>query len=612
MCGIVGYVGRRRKPLSVVVEGLTRLEYRGYDSAGVCLAGGSRLRLTRAVGPVDVLRQKLLSETRFVADSAVGHTRWATHGGVTEANAHPHLDEGGTVAVVHNGIIENYRELQAELLAAGVSLRSETDTEVIPNLMAQALGGGSSVLSAFLAAVSRLVGTYGIVASFSTDPGKLYVARSGSPIALGRGSEESFIASDPIAFSPWTSDVVYLEDGDVAVVEAGDWEFPSMNGPVIRTAVKFEPCGSVTKDGYDNFMAKEIEEQPESFERCVAGRIDLENEEAHLGGVSEVLARSSEFRQVMFLGCGTSFYAGAIGAMAFERIAGMRSSVDTASEFRYRSPVIDSTDLVVGVSQSGETADTLHALRLARARGATTVGVVNVVGSSIARECGQGVYVHSGPEMAVASTKAFTSQVGAVLLLAMSFGRSRTATHHDMSTLVRAVSSTPSKIRQTLARHRHRMDLAVDMVLAASSVVFVGRGPSALVAAEGALKLKEIAYVPCVAYPAGEMKHGPIALLDDRALLVAVVPNDEWRDKSLSNVHEARARGCRTIVVHTEDDTEVSCLGDVCLPIPPCEHSLASPLLTVIPLQLLALYAALARGTNVDRPRNLAKSVTVE
>ena len=605
MCGIVGYIGKR-PATPVLIEGLRRLEYRGYDSAGIAVLGDGSFTTSKALGQVKFLA----AEPDLPGFLGIGHTRWATHGGVTLQNTHPHTDAEGSVAVVHNGIIENYAELRRALTAEGITFRSETDTEVIPHLIRKSYR--TTLEQALLDALPLLRGTYGIAVISHLSPDQILVARNGSPIVIGVGKGESWIASDPSAFAQHTREVVYLEDGDVALVRADSWEI--IRGATIdsRKSVTIdEGWGDSEKGEFDNYMLKEIHEQPESLRRCLAGRLLMDG--AKLGGISLTPKEIVNLQHVGIVSCGTSYHAGSIAAHAFEELAGLRTVAEVASELRYRTPPIGTDDLYIGVSQSGETADTLHALRMVKGRGAHVTGVVNVVGSTIARECGNGVYIHSGPEMAVASTKAFTSQVAALTLMALHFGRARGLSTVEGNRVVSALNSIPASIEDWLASDDYSKTLAAaEIVSGAKQVLFIGRGVSAAVAAEGALKMKEISYIPSFGYPSGEMKHGPLALIDKDTPVIAVVPCDQWRDKTVSNIIEAKARGARVITVSSAWDDEVYEMSEVNITIPNPGHHLVSPLLTVVPLQLLAYEVARLLGKDIDRPRNLAKSVTVE
>jgi glucosamine--fructose-6-phosphate aminotransferase (isomerizing) len=605
MCGIVGYIGKKQAT-PILIEGLRRLEYRGYDSAGIAVFDGGHIVTSKALGQVKFLAENANLEGR----AGIGHTRWATHGGVTIPNTHPHTDVSGNIAVVHNGIIENYAELRNQLTAEGVTFLSETDTEVIPHLIRKHYKG--DLLAALLETLPLLRGTYGIAVVSSLNPRTILVARNGSPIVIGVGKGENWVASDPSAFAQHTREVVYLEDGDVASVTMDCWEIEKHGGSLAaRKAVTIsEEWVDADKGNHPHFMLKEIYEQPMTLRRCMTGRL-LENT-AKLGGINLTPREIVNLQHLGIVSCGTSYHAGLVAAHAFEELAGLRTNAEIASELRYRNPPIGTDDLYLGVSQSGETADTLHALRMVKSRGAHVAGVINVVGSTIARECGQGVYIHSGPEQAVASTKAFTSQVTALLLTALSFGTTRGLSSMEGWRVSKALATVPDELNSWFASGPEIVREVAWHVYRAKQTFFIGRGVSAPVAMEGALKLKEISYIPSFAYPSGEMKHGPIALIDNETPLIAIVPKDQWRDKTVSNIIEAKARGAKVISVADALDEEVEALSDHFIPIPRVGHHLVSPLLTVIPLQLLAYEVANLLGRDIDRPRNLAKSVTVE
>jgi len=605
MCGIVGYIGKKQAT-PILIEGLRRLEYRGYDSAGIAVFDGGVITTSKALGQVKFLAE----QPKPPGTVGIGHTRWATHGGVSLDNTHPHTDVHNSIVVVHNGIIENYAELRRGLAAEGVVFRSETDTEVIPHLVRK--NYRTTLSQALLDTLPILRGTYGIALISSKNPGEVLVARNGSPIVIGVAKGENWVASDPSAFAQHTREVVYLEDGDVALVKTDSWEIIKHGGAATgrKSVTITEEWASGEKDGFTHYMLKEIHEQPESLRRCLAGRL-LEGG-AKLGGVSLTPREIVNLKHIGIVSCGTSYHAGLAAAHAFEELAGLRAVAEIASELRYRTPPIGTDDLYVGVSQSGETADTLHALRMVKGRGAYVTGVVNVVGSTIARECGNGVYIHSGPEMSVASTKAFTSQVAALTLMALHFGKMRGLSSTEGWRVAQALEEIPETVRIWLEDGPETVREVARSMYTAKQTFFIGRGVSAAVAMEGALKLKEISYIPSFAYPSGEMKHGPIALIDNETPVVAVVPRDHWRDKTVSNIIEAKARGAKIVSVADALDEEVKEISDHFIPVHSVGHHLLSPLLTVLPLQLLAFEVANLLGRDIDRPRNLAKSVTVE
>ena len=607
MCGIVGYIGAKRA-LPVLLEGLRRLEYRGYDSAGVALIRDDAVWLRRRVGRVADLQRAITDAP--AAHVGIAHTRWATHGGVTEANAHPHLDGTNRIAVVHNGIVENMAALRTMLIGEGVVFRSETDTEVLPHLIRRSYEGDP--LAAVRRALEHIRGTYGIVVAFADHPDLLVVARNGSPLVVGMGDGETVIASDPQAVVEHTRRVIYLQDREMAVVTADDVAVHAFDGTSLDLNVE-EIEGDydvANREGFPHFMLKEIHEQPRSVRRCLRGRVVEDEGNARLGGLQMSARDLAAIQRVICVGCGTSYHAGMAGAMAIEALARVPSRAEIASEFRHRHPIIPRDALFLAISQSGETADTLGAVHEIQLKGGEIMGMVNVVGSTIARTCGRGVYLHSGPEVAVASTKAFTSQLTALLLFTLQLARTRDLSFERGQELARALAAVPGQVAHYLDEPGP-IDAAVELVSNARYVLFLGRGFSYPVALEGALKLKEIAYVPCEAYPAGEMKHGPIAMLEQGTPVVVIAPMDAQRDKAFSNMKEVEARGARLIVIHTAGDHEAAALAHVSIPIP-AAPDFVSPLLSVLPLQLIAYRAGLKLGRDIDKPRNLAKAVTVE
>ncbi len=607
MCGIIGCVGQRRVA-PILLEGLRRLEYRGYDSAGLAVVQPDSLAVHREVGRVADLARSLPSDLE--GNVGMAHTRWATHGGVTRANAHPHVDASERIAVVHNGIVENAPELRRRLERDGIRFRSETDTEVIPHLIRAFYAGDPE--QAVRAALQRLQGTYGIAVLFADHPDLLIAARNGSPLVIGLGEDETLLASDPQALVRYTRRVIFLSDGEVARLTRDGVDTTALDGVHVDPAIQqlddeWDLC---EKGEWKHFMEKEIHEQPESIRRCLRGRVLVREGSAKLGGPDMAPRDLLGVSRVELLACGTSFHASSVGAMAIERVARVAASARIASEYRYRNPIVDHDALFFAVSQSGETADTLGAVREVQTKGGEVLGIVNVVGSSVARACGRGIYVHSGPELAVASTKAFTSQVTALLLFTLMLARTRTLSGHEGRSVAEALLRIPEQVAAYLA-DPGPIGAVADLVQDARYTLFMGRGFSYPVALEGALKLKEVAYLPCEAYPAGEMKHGPIAMMEEGTPVVVVVPDDSVREKTLSNIQEVRARGARVAIVHTEGDTEAAAAGDVSIAVPRTLEIL-TPLLTVLPLQLLAYLAGVRLGRDIDRPRNLAKSVTVE
>jgi len=594
MCGIVGYVGPRRAA-PILLEGLKRLEYRGYDSAGIAVGqGDGKLASVRRVGKIRVLRDAV--PKGLPGTWGIGHTRWATHGGVTEANAHPHFDASGKIAVVHNGIIENYRTLRDKLVREGVAFASETDSEVIPNLIAKYYEG--DLEAAVKAALGNLEGTYGIAAIHADEPGRIVGARNGSPLIVGVGEGEMLLGSDVMAFISSTSRVVYLNDGEVVSLDASGFKITDRSdAPVERAA------DSVT------WALGEIE-QPDSIGRALGGRLDADNATAKLGGLNLDRRYQRAVSRVQIIAAGTSWHAGLVGAQLLESVARIPAAAELASEVRYRNPVVEPGSLWFAVSQSGETADTLYAMREIQRKGANVLGICNVVGSTIARESDGGVYVHSGPEIAVASTKAFTSQLAAFYLFTLHMARMRDMSRLDGDRFLSSLSSVPDKVRETLAQ-RDRIQAAAKKYCRRSDFLFMGRGLLYPIALEGALKLKEISYIHAEGYAAGEIKHGPIALVSPEVPSVFLVPDDPMREKVISNIKEIVARGGPAIAVGVEGDAELEDIVDDFIPVPKMD-SRFYPFTMVVPLQLFAYFCALELGRDVDQPRNLAKSVTVE
>ena len=605
MCGIFGYIGpHQAAPL--LLEGLRRLEYRGYDSTGIAVKNGT-INVHKKVGKVQDLRTVLPSS--IPGTLGIAHTRWATHGGVTDENAHPHESAEGKVVIVHNGIIENARMLRTSLSVQGVALSSETDSEALAHIIERELSVDNNPEEAVRRALRQARGTWGICALFK-DHDTIVCARNGSPLIIGQGVDEMFISSDPHALTAHTQQVIYLEDGDLATLTATSVKLSTLKGGKSQTksSILESEWGESELGEFPHFMLKEIYEQPDAIRHCISG-LDRARGSGRLGGLKLNPSDLAKVPHVRLLGCGTSYNAAEIGQLLIEKLARIPAMAHISSEFRHNDPVINPSALHFAVTQSGETADTLSAIKEIQLKGGNVHGVVNVVGSSIARLCGQGVYIHSGPEQAVASTKAFSNMVAALSMFALQVGRSRNISKERGVELIHGLQQVPHLVEEYLA-NQGPIQEAVDLVKDAKSVLFLGRGISAPVAQEGALKLMEIAYIPCLAYPAGEMKHGPIALLEEGSPVIFVAPNDHVKAKTVSAIHECRARGAKIILIHEEGD-EIAQEGDVCISVPPV-HNLVSPLLTVVPLQLIAYHTALALGCDVDRPRNLAKSVTVE
>jgi len=607
MCGIFGYLGHQQA-LPILVEGLRRLEYRGYDSIGVAVDDGETIQTHKTVGKVSDLKSIL--PVSIDGTLGIAHTRWATHGGVTQANAHPHASENGTVHLVHNGIIENFQQLRKSLSKRGVECKSETDSEVLAHMMALELEKGAEPLDAVLSTLRRLRGTWGLCIMFK-ELDMLVCARNGSPLIIGQGEGETFVSSDPHPLTAHTQRVVYLEDGDVAVIHRGSFNIMSMKGHSVEPNITVldEAWGEAELGDAPHYMYKEIHEQPDALRQCIAGRVDREMGTGRLGGMGLDHSTLIQAPHVRLLGCGTAAYAAQIGQMLIEKMGRIPAVTHISSEFRNNDIVINPKSIYLAVSQSGETADTISAIKEIKLKGGQVFGVVNVVGSTIARLCGKGVYIHSGPEQSVASTKAFTNMVAALTIFATQLGRTRHLSKDEGRELMHALQQTPH-LMETYLEDIGPIDEAVNLLCEADSVLFLGRGLSATVAKEGALKLMELAYIPCLAYPAGEMKHGPIALLEEGSPVVVIAPNDHLKEKTMSALHEVKARGAKVILIHEQGDA-IASEGDVSIAVPAVHPSL-TPLLTVLPLQLMAYYTALRLGRDVDRPRNLAKSVTVE
>ncbi len=610
MCGIIGYSGSRSS-LPVLIEGLRRLEYRGYDSAGVAVANDGDLQVAKQAGKLRKLEEHLRG-VEIKGTYGIAHTRWATHGEPNTINAHPHVDTSGGIAVVHNGIIENFTTLQTSLQEKGHKFRSQTDTEVLAHLIEENYTNGATLERAVASALRMVEGTYGIAVVSATEPGKIVGARNGSPLVVGIGHGENFVASDVAAILAHTRDVIYLDDGEIAVVtEDGCRTMTVEELPVTKDIEEISwNLEQIEKSGYEHFMKKEIFEQPDSMRNTMRGRLLLDEGIARLGGPNLSPEEIRQIKRIVITACGTSWHAAMIGEYLLEEFCKIPVEVEYASEFRYRNPIVHDGTLVIVISQSGETTDTQAALREAKRKGATVLGIVNVVGSTIARETDGGVYIHAGPEIGVASTKAFTCQVVALALLTLWMGRYRDMSLIQGRKLVEELWSIPSKIQTILEDEQPIIDIAQTYYKHSNSI-YLGRGYNFPVALEGALKLKEISYIHAEGYPAAEMKHGPIALIDENMPVVFICTKDSAYEKIWNNMQEVRARKGRIIAVASEGDTEVAKLADHVLYVP---HTMTpfTPLVSVVPLQLLAYHMALLRDCNVDQPRNLAKSVTVE
>ncbi len=608
MCGIIGYIGTRgATPL--LLEGLKRMEYRGYDSAGVAVMNGSGVETRKAAGKISELERALVTSP-VEGDLGIGHTRWATHGVPNECNAHPHVDCKGDIAVVHNGIIENSGTLKQGLEARGHEFASETDTEVIAHLIEEAFDG--NLEDAVIEALWQIEGTYGIAVVSSKDRNKIVAARKGSPLLLGLGDGEYYVASDVSAILAQTREVVYLDDGDVAVLTRDGYTILNQRAQQLERGVsKIDwDLDQIERGGFDHFMLKEIFEQPATVENCMRGRLLLDQGTSKLGGLNMTDEELLKFDNILITACGTSWHSALIGEHMLENLARIPVEVEYASELRYRNPIVTDKTLCVVISQSGETADTLAAMREAKSRGARTYGIVNVVGSTIARESDGGIYVHAGPEIGVASTKAFTSQVIALLLFTLKLARLRNLSMVDGKEIIEEMKKLPAKIQNILDRAPEIEKIAEEFKNA-QNFLYLGRGYSFPTALEGALKLKEISYIHAEGYPAAEMKHGPIALIDEKMPVVFITPHDSVFEKVVSNVQEVKARGGRVIAITTRDEDMLEGKLDYEFRIPETKDML-TPVLASVPLQLLADYIAVKRGANVDQPRNLAKSVTVE
>ncbi len=607
MCGIVGYCGER-DAAGILVEGLKRMEYRGYDSSGISVGFENKLTVIKKKGKISNLQAAV--PEKMPGKYGIGHTRWATHGEVNDINAHPHIDSTGKLTIVHNGIIENYISLRKKLADEGVEFTTDTDSEVIAHLVSKFYDG--DLEKAVKEALKHLKGTYGIVAIHADEPYRLVGARNGSPLVLGIGEGEMFLASDVTAMMAYTKQVVYMEDGDVVVVDKNGFKTTDIrdNERDKKISTVGWDIDEIEKDGFPTFMEKEIFEQPQSILRGMKGRLDIDQGTAKLGGLNMSSRELRMVNRVIILAAGTSSYAAMVCAYLLEKVARIPASAELSSEIRYKNPVVDPRTLYFVVSQSGETADTLYAMRELQRKGATVLGICNVVGSTIPRESDGGVYIHSGPEIAVASTKAFTSQLTAMYLFSLIMARMRDMSMSDGKAIIEAMIKLPDQITQGLEQNMHIKTIA-EKYADCHSFFFLGRGLSYPIALEGALKLKEISYIHAEGYTAGELKHGPIALINEVTPSVFLVPDDNLREKIISNMKEVKARKGSIIAVAVEGDTDVADIADDVILVPKA-HELMYPFLMVVPLQLFAYHTAVKLGRNVDQPRNLAKSVTVE
>lgn len=622
MCGIVAYLGKKAAQ-PILIEGLKRLEYRGYDSAGVALLGSGAIRIKKTSGRIGAL-EEILDEPDTAETFGLGHTRWATHGEPNSVNAHPHLDYTGKIAVVHNGIIENYGTLKTWLQNEGFEFASETDTEVIANLIGYFYAnpdnsdeqkkpdGQNKFEWAVQRALQEIHGTFGLAIVCSDFPDTIIGAKKGSPLILGLGDNEYILASDAAAIIEHTSQAIYLADNEMVTITPDGFHTKTINNITVSKElqqIEFS-LEQIELGNFPHHMLKEIFEQPKALSTCMGGRIDRQNEKIRLGGIDSYLRDLTRTRRLILTACGTAFHAGLVGEFLFEQLARIPAETEYASEFRYRNPIIEDATVVISISQSGETIDTLAAVEEAKERGATVLGIVNVVGSSIARATDAGIYLHVGPEIGVASTKAFTAQVAVLTMLAIELGRRRHISSDQASTYIEELSQIPDKISEILNQSDHIKQIA-SANIDQDNWLFLGRGFNYPVALEGALKLKEISYIHAEGLPAAEMKHGPIALIADGMPAVFIATAGPQYDKIMGNIAEVRARGGQTIVVATQGDENIKHHADHLITIPDAPEIL-QPMLTVVPLQLLAYHAAVLRGHDVDKPRNLAKSVTVE
>ncbi|MHA6279214.1 glutamine--fructose-6-phosphate transaminase (isomerizing) [Salinimicrobium sp. CAU 1759] len=615
MCGIVGYIGHR-EAYPIVLKGLQRLEYRGYDSAGIALYDDKELKVSKTKGKVADLKAKIESEEDTSGTLGMGHTRWATHGVPNDVNSHPHISNSGNLVIIHNGIIENYESLKKELTKRGYKFESDTDTEVLVNLIEDVIKKEDVKLGkAVQIALNQTVGAYAIAVFDKTKPNEIVVARLGSPLAIGVGEEEYFIASDASPFIEFTNNAIYLEDGEMAVVRRDKGvkvrkiKDDSLVDPYIQELqLNLE---QIEKNSFDHFMLKEIYEQPSAIKDTYRGRLNAEEGIIRMAGIDDNLERFLNAKRIVIVACGTSWHAGLVAEYIFEDLARIPVEVEYASEFRYRNPIINSDDIVIAISQSGETADTMAAIKLAKEKGAFVFGVCNVVGSSISRETNAGAYTHAGPEIGVASTKAFTTQITVLTLIALKLAKAKgSISNTDFHMHLQELETIPQKIEVALEANEHIKEVAFKYK-DARNCLYLGRGFNFPVALEGALKLKEISYIHAEGYPAAEMKHGPIALIDEEMPVVVIATRKGHYEKVVSNIQEIKSRQGKIIGIVTEGDTSVRDLADYVIEVPDTIESL-TPLLTTIPLQLLSYHIAVMLGKNVDQPRNLAKSVTVE
>ena len=612
MCGIVGYIGKRNS-LQIIYDGLIRLEYRGYDSAGIAIIDKEKnINVVKKAGKVKELESQF-DKDLLEGDTGIGHTRWATHGDPNDNNAHPHFDMTQNISVVHNGIIENYLTLKTKLKMEGYSFHTETDTEVLANLIQYYFNSKQSFDIAVRLALSEVEGTYGIAVLCRDEPDKIIIARMGSTLMFGIGQDEIIASSDAAAIISHTKNVIYLEDGEMAILRKDGFQIKTINDEDIHREVKkieFD-LEEIEKGDFEHFMLKEICEQPDTIKNTYRGRINYDTGVVKLGGLENVKEKLFNAKRIIFVACGTAWHAGIVGKYLIEQYCGIPAEVEYASEFRYRNPVINKDDVIFVISQSGETLDTLEALRLSKKSGATTLGIVNRVGSVIAREVDAGVYIHAGPEIGVASTKAFTCQIMSLILITMMIGKNNgTISDKDLKTIAAELKTLPDKMRQIINKKNDYKFIAEEFKNS-KNFLYLGRGLNFPVALEGALKLKEISYIHAEGYPAAEMKHGPIALIDENMPVVFIAPKDSTYQKIISNIIEVKTRKGKIITLASEDDKDINEYSDYILRVPDV-HPMFSPIINSIPLQFLSYYIAAARNSNVDQPRNLAKVVTVE
>ena len=616
MCGIVGYIGFRNA-FPIVIKGLKRLEYRGYDSAGIMICEDQKISIIKTKGKVSDLEEKAVSFNQSKANIGMGHTRWATHGVPNDVNSHPHVSNSGNIVIIHNGIIENYEPLKKELVARGYTFTSDTDTEVLVNLIEDVKKKEKVRLGkAVQIALKQVIGAYAICVFDKEKPDEIIVARLGSPIAIGVGENEFFIASDASPFIEYTSNAIYLEDEEMAIIRLHKplkirkiKDDSSVDLYVQELQMNLE---QIEKGGYDHFMLKEIYEQPNVIKDTYRGRLLANEGIIQMAGVEDNLEKFLNADRIIIVACGTSWHAGLVAEYVIEEFARISVEVEYASEFRYRNPIINKNDVVIAISQSGETADTLAAIKLAKENGAFVCGVCNVVGSSISRETNAGAYTHAGPEIGVASTKAFTTQITILTMMALRLGKAKgSISTSDFHRYLQELEVIPEKVAETLLATNDIAKEIAEKFKDATNCLYLGRGYNFPVALEGALKLKEISYIHAEGYPAAEMKHGPIALIDEHMPIIVIAPKQGHYDKIVSNIQEIKSRSGKIIAVVTKGDTQVKGLADHIIEIPETSDAL-SPLITTIPLQLLSYHIAVLRGCNVDQPRNLAKSVTVE